>query len=176
MPALLQLIHNTPTWVFGLLLLLAWLGGRQLRPTRVSLARTAVLPVAMAGLSLYGVASGFAAQPWALAAWGLVATALLALLLRRPLPAGVAYDPASRSFALPGSAVPLALLMGIFFTKYGVGVALAMHPALAHDPVFALLVCTLHGAFSGVFAGRAVRLWRLALRQGAAHGLPTAGT
>ena len=66
---------------------------------------------------------------------------------------------------MPGSAVPLALMMGIFFTKYAVGVTLGMHLAQANDVSFALAVSALYGAFSGVFAGRAARLWRLALAQ-----------
>jgi hypothetical protein len=61
--------------------------------------------------------------------------------------------------------VPLLLMMGIFFTKYGVGVTLALHPGMRHDASFALAIPVLYGVFSGVFAGRAVRLWKLAIRE-----------
>lgn len=54
-------------------------------------------------------------------------------------------------------------MMGIFFTKYVVGVALVMHPELRHDSVFAVAIPVLYGAFSGVFAARALRLWKLAI-------------
>ena len=66
---------------------------------------------------------------------------------------------------VPGSAVPLALMMGIFLTKYAVGVTLAMHLVQAGDLAFAMSLSALYGAFSGVFAARAARLWRLALAQ-----------
>jgi hypothetical protein len=56
-------------------------------------------------------------------------------------------------------------MMGIFFTKYAVGVALGMHLAQANDVSFAIPVSALYGAFSGVFAARAARLWRLAMAQ-----------
>jgi len=56
------------------------------------------------------------------------------------------------------------LMMGIFLTKYVVGAALAMHPELRQQAAFGLVIPVLYGAFSGVFAARAVRLWKLAIR------------
>ena len=75
----------------------------------------------------------------------------------------------------PGSAVPLALMMGIFFTKYAVGVLLAMHPELRHQMGFALGISALYGGFSGIFAARALRLWTLALRSDRAQGRTACG-
>jgi len=54
-------------------------------------------------------------------------------------------------------------MMGIFFTKYVVGVLLAMHPELGHQATFEIGISALYGAFTGIFAGRAIRLWRLAI-------------
>ena len=64
------------------------------------------------------------------------AAVMVTSVLQFPLPAGTRYDAAERRIHQPGSFVPLALMMGIFFTKYGVGVSLAMHPALVgvHPP------------------------------------------
>jgi hypothetical protein len=56
-------------------------------------------------------------------------------------------------------------MMGIFFTKYAVGATLAMHPEIRHDAAFALAVPLMYGLFSGIFAGRALRLWKLAMRE-----------
>jgi hypothetical protein len=61
----------------------------------------------------------------------------------------------------------MALIMGIFLTKYGVGASLAMHPELKANANFSLAIGTLYGVFSGIFAGRTVRLLRL-VRQPAA--------
>jgi len=55
-------------------------------------------------------------------------------------------------------------MMGIFFTKYVVGVLLAMHPELAHQVAFAVGISALYGVFTGIFTGRAIRLWRLAIQ------------
>ena len=162
---LLQILANTPKWVFALFAALLLLGLSQMLTRRLGLSRTALLAAGMAAFSLYGTVSAFAAVPLALIAWLAGAAAVFLILVNRPVPAGTRYEAATRRFTVPGSAVPLALMMGIFFTKYAVGVTLAMQPALAHDLAFALALSALYGAFSGVFAARAARLWRLALAQ-----------
>ena len=162
---LLQIIAHTPRWVFAVFALLVWIGSKQLLAGRVSLTRVAVMPVAMAGLSVYGVFSAFGDSPMALAGWAVAAAVAVALVLRRPLPAATRYDADTRSFHVAGSAVPLALMMGIFLTKYVVGVQIALHPELAHHHNFALAIGTLYGAFSGIFTGRTLRLWKLAMRR-----------
>ena len=63
--------------------------------------------------------------------------------------------------------MPLALILGIFLTKYFVGVELALQPTLASSSEFALQIGTLYGVFNGLFAARALRLWRLAQGHGA---------
>jgi len=165
---LLQILTHTPSWVFGLFALLLWLGARQLRAGNVGQLRATLMPLAMIGLSLYGVFSAFGESLLPLVGWAAAAVAALLAVQAIALPASVRFDTAARRFHMPGSAVPLLLMMGIFFTKYGVGVALAMHPALPHDPQFAVLVSILYGAFSGIFFGRALRLWKLAHREGQA--------
>jgi hypothetical protein len=167
MTMLLQILAHTPRWVFVLFFALLVLGAKQLSARQATLRRVTVLPLAMVGLSFYGVVSAFASQPLALLAWATGAAASALLLLRRPVPAGTAYDAAARSFSLPGSALPLALMMGIFFTKYAVGASLAISPALAEVSGFALAASGLYGVFSGLFLGRAARLWQLAANAGA---------
>jgi hypothetical protein len=160
---LLQIILHTPKWVFAVFVLLVWLGARQLLSGSVSLAKVTVMPIAMTALSVFGVLSAFGDSLGALLGWAAAAVVLIALVLQRPLPATTRYDAAAREFHVAGSAVPLMLMMGIFFTKYVVGVALAMHPELRQQASFAIAIPVLYGAFSGIFAARAVRLWRLAI-------------
>lgn len=162
----MQIISHTPTWVFVLLAVLLALGLSQLLTRTASLKRITILPIAMLGLAISGVVSAFghgSDGASALGIWAVCAMAAGALLFFRPLPEGTRYAPDQRQFTLPGSAVPLALIMGIFCTKYAVGVALGMHPELAQSSNFALGVSALYGVFSGVFAARAAKLWQLAL-------------
>jgi len=161
---LMQIVLHTPKWVFAVFFLLLWLGARQLLTNSVSLTRVTLMPVAMGGLSFYGVVSVFGDSPGALLGWAAAAVVLMALVLQRPVPATTRYDAAERRFHVAGSPVPLMLMMGIFLTKYVVGAALAMHPELRQGAVFGLAVPALYGAFTGVFAARATRLWKLAIR------------
>ncbi|MCE1190806.1 MAG: hypothetical protein LWW96_01500 [Acidovorax sp.] len=166
------IIQRTPAWVWALLAGLLWLGASQLRARQVGLVRALATPLAMTGLSVYGVASAFGPAGQAavaLGSWFVAAAALAALALwfQPTPPAGTEYLPQARSFCVPGSAMPLALILGIFLTKYFVGVELALQPTLASSSEFALQIGTLYGVFNGLFAARALRLWRLAQGHGA---------
>lgn len=167
-----QILQNTPVWVWALLIGLLGLGGTQLFGREVTLVRAMAMPIAMTGLSVYGLASAFGKSEQAgaaLVAWLVAALLITALALWfQPTAAkGTLYTSSSRSFYIPGSAVPLALIIGIFLIKYGVGVELAMQPSLAHDGRFALQIAALYGVFNGLFAARSLRLWRLARKNAA---------
>lgn len=164
------ILRGTPAWVWGLLATLLALGASQLRDRTASLVRVSVMPVAMTAFSAWGTLSAFGASPllaqvvlvWLLAAGGLHALVAAGTAKAR-------YDAATRTYALPGSAVPLLLIVAVFCIKYVVGVELAMAPRLVQDAPYALTVAALYGASTGIFIGRAARLWRLALR---ARALP----
>ncbi len=167
--ALVPVLRQTPVWVWGLLAGLVALGASQLRERTASLARVSLMPVAMTVFSVSGTFSALATSPHraqALVAWLAAAALAFALLARGQ--AHAQYDAARRLYRLPGSAVPLWLIVGIFLVKYVVGVDLAMAPQLVQDAGYALSVAALYGAFTGVFVGRAARLWRLPLRVGQA--------
>jgi hypothetical protein len=165
--ALGPVLQNTPKWVFGLFAALLALGLSQIRTREVSLMRMTLLPVIMTGLSLWGTLSAFRNSSQftgVMMVWALGALLMLALLASRDPQAGAAWHADTSSFHIPGSWVPLLLILGIFLTKYIVGVDLAMQPALAQDGTYSLIVGGLYGVFSGVFFGRSARLWRLAFR------------
>jgi len=165
---LMQILLHTPKWVFGLFAMLLWLGARQLTATSLGMARMTLMPVVMGGLSIFGVASAFGDSLVSLLAWAAMAFASIAVVLQRGLPAGTRYDAAARRFHVAGTAVPLMLMMGIFFTKYVVGVLMALHPEYGHLALFSIGISALYGTFTGIFVGRALRLWRLAMRTDAA--------
>lgn len=157
-------LKNTPVWVGVLFIALTALGLSQVRTRSISFTRMAATPLAMTALSVWGTASAFSKSPmfaWVIVTWLAGAALTLVFIGSRTTPAGTHYDPASGSFTVPGSLVPLGLIMGIFLTKYIVGVDLAMQPGLAADGTYTLIVGALYGLFSGIFAGRAARLWRL---------------
>jgi uncharacterized membrane protein len=160
-PMIAQILISTPLWVWGLLAALLALGISQVRSRSAGLARVTLLPLGLGAFSLYGTVSAFGASPAVIGSWLVATTSLLLIVKQMPLPAGARYDSARRQFQLPGSWVPMALIMGIFLTKYVVGVSLVMHPELKANANFSLAIGTLYGVYSGIFAGRAVRLIRL---------------
>ncbi len=158
------ILTQTPKWVWLLLVALLWLGLSQTVCRTASLKRVTLMPLAMIGLSIFGTLSVFGTSITIVLAWLGAATAVLALILRKTSSAAIHYDAGKRLFSLPGSWVPLVLILGIFITKYIVGFMTAMQPSLAQDAHFSLFFTTLSGAFSGVFLARAIGLWRLAFR------------
>ena len=145
--AMLQVISHTPYWVWGMLAGLVGLGASQLRDRSASLLRTQLMPLGMAAFSVAGLLSAFGGS----ASSGVQAVGLWL-----------------------AAAMPLALIVGIFLTKYFVGVELAMQPTLARDGTFALQISALYGVFNGLFAARALRMWRLA-QQSVVYGASPMG-
>jgi hypothetical protein len=158
-------LKGTPTWVWTMLAALVVLGLSQARDRTASLARTVLMPLAMTAFGVWGTVSAFGNSPmfgYVMLMWMLVAAVTFAAIGMMEPPKGSSYDAGARTFRLPGSWVPMLLIAGIFLTKYVVGVDLAMQPGLARDGQYTLVVGALYGLFSGVFAGRALRLVRLA--------------
>ncbi len=171
-PMVALIITNTPVWVWGLLAALLALGFSQTRDRTFSLPRLLITPLMLGAISLWGTISAFGASATVLGSWGATTLLLLLIVTQIALPAGTGYEPARRQFAVPGSWVPMLLILGIFMTKYAVGVSLGMHPELKANGNFVLAVATLYGCFSGIFAGRAVRLLRLATRSALVNATP----
>ena len=167
--AAIQIVRQTPSWVWGLLVGLLALGICQLRDRTASATRVALLPLVMTMLSVSGAVSALGKTPhlaMASAVWLSAAALAFALLARGRSQAR--FHRAQGVFFLPGSAVPLLLIVGIFLVKYVVGVDLAMAPQLVRDPQYVSSVAALYGAFTGLFVGRAAQLWRVARRPEAA--------
>jgi uncharacterized membrane protein len=174
-PTFLQIVSFTPLWVWGLLAALLVLGFSQARDRSASLTRIIVMPAGMTAFSLWGTISAFGASVAVLGIWSAAAAALLLAVTTLFGKAQARYDAQTRQFQLPGSWVPMALIAGIFLTKYAAGVSMTMYPELKFNLTFALGLATVYGAFSGIFAGRAARLLLLALRpsQGVMPALQT---
>ena len=165
MPAvstLIAILQHTPRWVWLLLAVLIAAGVAQSRARRLTLVRLTALPAAFVKLSLFGVVSGFAGTA-AVAGWAVGLAAATALAFALGAPPAARWHAAERHFDVPGSWLPLALMLGVFATKYVVGVLVALTPPLRHDAAFASAAGVAYGAFSGCFLGRALAFRALAL-------------
>lgn len=155
---MMQILTHTPLWVFGLFFGLVYLGCLQSRTRQVSRGHLIVLPVAMLAWSLYSVWSTFDAHLTALTAWACAWVAVVAIAMLRAPSRRVAYDASTKQFTVPGSWLPLALMMGIFFFKYAVAVVHAMTPGILETTTAVALVAGTYGLFSGLFMARALRV------------------
>ena len=157
---IIDILHHTPVWVFGLLAVLVALGLQRLRARDVTPRSLFVLPIVMALLSAFGLYQSFGASAIAAAAWA-VAIAGSLVVGRSLVPrAGVQYSTGTGRIRIPGSWVPLALMMTILFLRYVAAVTLALHPALRVDPAFVAAIAFAYGLSSGAFAALAVRTWK----------------
>jgi hypothetical protein len=159
---LFQILKHTPLWVFGLFFGLAYVGYLQSKTRLVSRHRLAVLPLAMLCLSFLGVWSSFGPNLTAFASWSVALLAVVAFSLAIAPPRGVSYSSESRLFMVPGSWLPLTLMMCIFFTKYAVAIVRAYEPGLLNSIALVVAVCTICGLCSGIFLARALRVASIA--------------
>lgn len=155
------ILQNIPQWVWILFAVLIAIGISQSFTKRRTLRSATLIPIVMIGLSLYGVTSVFS-QPAALAAWATGVAAALTLATVIGAWKNILWSESDQRLIVPGSWVPMILILGLFFTKFGVNVALAMHHELVHDTSFAIMISLTYGVFSGTFFGRGVAMWKAA--------------
>ena len=159
---LIAILQHTPAWVWALFAGLVGLGLWQTREREMSLERVTVLPLAMIALSLSGVFSAFGHFPVALGGWGAGVGAALAFGRQFVAVRGASWSQQVATLRVPGSWLPLVLIVGLFSVKYVAGVSLALHPGLAVDAVFGGLTSLAYGSFSGLFLARGLALRSLA--------------
>ena len=162
--ALTQILAHVPAWVWFLLAALLALGLSQTRDRWVSAARLRRMPLAFLAFAAWSTVGTFGWQALTLLGFlgGLWATRQLVLASGWPGPAR--HDAARDAYFVPGSWLPLAVMMGIFTVKFLLGMTLAMSPALAQQAGVMLGVSALNGALGSLFLARARNLMAAAVR------------
>ncbi|HMN52008.1 MAG: hypothetical protein KF794_05020 [Xanthobacteraceae bacterium] len=151
------ILQNTPYWVWAVLVVLLVFGFLQSRDRTMAAAQVAVLPAIMIPLSLLAIVLSFGASTVALVAW--LAGHVAAVVFNRTVlrtPRGVRYLAGEQKFSVPGSWLPLLLMMVIFAARFVNGVLRAVQPAFAASTVFAAGLSAILGFCSGMFLSRAV--------------------
>ena len=156
----IEIVRRTPLWVWALLAALLLLGLSQLRERRVAGTRLWILPAVLLSLGLFSTATSFVPAWPALGAWAIALAAGSALGARLPAPARAAWDAHGRTLHLPGSMLPLLIIVALFVLRYAGGVALVMHPGWRSAPGVALPMAATYGAIAGVLLGRVRALHR----------------
>jgi hypothetical protein len=158
---IIEIIRNTPIWVWFLFVGLVVYGIQLSRPSKVKQHTIFILPVVIFAMSLSGVLSAFSNAIMGATFWiiGIITSiALFSILNLAPVGR---YLKQEKTFEIFGSWLPLTLMMSIFSTKYVVGVATAMQLDILHTDIFISIISGLYGAFSGVFIYRCIALLRI---------------
>jgi uncharacterized protein DUF6622 len=162
---IIDILRHTPLWVWVLLSVVVGLGFLQTRDREVSRARAVTLPLIFIALSLSAFFRGPSAGVLPLAGWASGFASAWTVGYRLVAVRGAEWLPDSSRIHVPGSWVPLTLMVGLFLLKYSVGVASALAPALRMQPMFLLTINLAYGVFAGAFWARSRSLLAL-VRQG----------
>ncbi|NRA61380.1 MAG: hypothetical protein HRU25_10825, partial [Psychrobium sp.] len=109
---------------------------------------------AMLAFSIFGVYSAVDTSLLTVGLWGLGLLITLFIGINLAYPKSVSFSSQNNRLTIPGSWVPLVLMMAIFLTKYFVGFAIARDLPIIDDLIFVALLSVLYGVFSGIFLSR----------------------
>ena len=122
---LIEIVKRTPVWVYFLFVALVAFGYIQSKDRVVSRGKLALLPLVMIGLSLYGILAAYGISVVGLFAWLMGIGCAVWFGARLVKLRGVGFISESKTYFVPGSWLPLGLMMVIFFIKYATGIILA---------------------------------------------------
>ncbi len=153
---IMQIITNTPTWVFVIFAIVVARGVSAMRTRPVQMPMLIGLALAFLIFGAQGALTRGGDTPWPMLTW----------LLAVALGAAAGYLSVSRSMVFGerssaqqrGSVVPLLLILLIFGSRYAAGVLNAMHPELLEPLVMRVLLGALYGVLTGILAGRTLRV------------------
>ncbi len=111
-----EIISHTPTWVFVVFFTLLIIGYQQSKSRVVKLKMVFVLPVLMTVFSYLGVSSVFGIAFYSLGIWLIGLLSAFVIGIKLAYPRNVEYLAAQGQLSVPGSWLPLVLMMAIFLT------------------------------------------------------------
>lgn len=159
---IVQILSHTPIWVYALFFVLLGFGLIQTRTRAIGKIPALLLPAGMMALSLAGIHSSFGFTTIPLVAWGMaiaIATVVGYTFFRDKR---IHFKTTDGKFFIPGSWIPLAVMMSIFFAKYVYAVMNAFNAEVISTPMFIGALSAVYGLLSGYFSSRAVNLIKLA--------------
>ena len=152
------IVSHTPAWVWILLAFLVSRGFKALKGGTVPLSKLAIVPAVFAAWGLVHLFKEPAAGWVTGLAWLVGAAAGLGIGTLLARTSGMSVDRVQKTVTLPGSAVPLLLILVTFASKFWLGVELATTHA-GVDSMYAILDGLVSGVVAGIFAGRFLIYW-----------------
>jgi hypothetical protein len=157
---MIDIFKYTPLWVYGLFVALLVFGLQQTRDRKINRILALTLPIGMIVLSLAGVVTSFGFLIENIGYWllGVVTTSLVLDKLLKIN--GLQYYQTTKKYFVPGSSIPLIVIMVIFFTKYVVGVLNGLNVNMSETQGLELGLCVLYGTCSGYFVFRLIKIFK----------------
>lgn len=152
--------NGFPTWVIFLFFGLIYLGYLQSKTRKVSRIRIVVLPFIMVSLSIYGVFSVPSHAVLALFSWAIGVAGAIALNAKVPHGNGVTLHEGQQHFLVPGSWIPLMLMMTVFVAKGTIGYLVGSHTINPENIDFIGISSLVSGLISGTFLARALFIFK----------------
>ncbi|MCV2367339.1 DUF6622 family protein [Roseateles oligotrophus] len=149
-----EIFSHIPSFVWAILAFIVIMGLLQSGDQWMSKSRLKLVPMIWLAYGVWGVVGSFGYSAGAVVPWVFGLLASQSLVRRSGWPGGCRFDSARGQFFVPGSWLPLTLMMGIFMAKFALGMSSALQPELLDSSAFASSFSALFGAFGGAFLGR----------------------
>jgi len=144
---IIEIIKGTPIWVYLLLALLIYRGILATKGKITTLKKLFIMPVVF----IFLVGQRMSANPTAFLIF-LVLGCIIGWLVYKKVK--IRADKEKKVLFVPGSIMPLILIIVAFVKGYYIGYETAVHPELVKTFWFAFYSATISGIFSGLIIGR----------------------
>lgn len=158
---MLEILQKTPLWVYLLFIALLTFGIKQTNDRTATRAALLLLPAGMMAYSLFDMITNIGFYGYRLMLWSagtLIAWPFAIVLLTQK---GMEYNLATRKIFVPGSWLPLTIIMGVFSVKYAQGAITALSPEVTNSYLFVWTFSFLNGVFFGIFSVRIYTYMRI---------------
>ncbi|MBD1577429.1 MULTISPECIES: DUF6622 family protein [Vibrio] len=162
---LIEIIKNTPVWVWILLAYLVRRGITSLKPREVSVRRLLIIPMIFFIWGVYEIITTLTLTSLTLTlVIGSFTLGVLGLLfVNRRFINQAKYNPDTMMVILPGQPISLLLILFAFISHYVFSVFVAVDPQIVKSASFVVIFCVLSGFSIGAFWGNTLRNLHVAI-------------
>lgn len=148
---LIELLSNTPLYVYWIFFSLLFVGLSQTKTRNVGLKRAVLIPLILILFSIYAIINDFGINLLSMSIW--IGGIILVLGLNKSVKSQkeVYYSNETKIFIIEGSFLPLFMMMLLFFTKYSVGIVSINDDVLFHTNLFISIASFFYGIFTGMY-------------------------
>lgn len=143
---MLELIKGTPTWVWLLLIFLIYMGSKSLFDRTIEVKKLLIMPIVFLIMTASHIKDPLSYGIF------LVLGAIVGFLTCFKYK--IRVDREHRLLRIPGTPLPLILIVLVFVKNYFYGYEHAVHPEVFKNIIFLAISYIVSGVFSGIFIGR----------------------